>query len=107
MHYKKAKTKISEKDIELFVEKNVASHEIVQMTSDIVFLPYLWALLSLTMLQCFCCSVPILWYKGCCCFFACSSHRMKGTIDKKTGDVFISLRKYKKYGSRNENKIIE
>ena len=104
-YYKDAK--ITDKNIEEFIETKVATNSIVKVTSDIIFLPYLFALLALTCFQCCCCSVPILWKKGCCCFRNCSNYEKVGKIDTKSGDVYISLRKYKKYGCQSKKLLLD
>lgn len=89
------------------MKNNVTDNHIVQITSDIILTDLLLVFCSLTFIQWCICSLPCLWIKGCCCFKKCSSYKTKGTVDPKTGDVYVLLKHYTKYGSRRQNKDIE
>ena len=97
---------ISDEDIENFVKNNVTTHEIVKNLSDALFSPVIYILFTLILLQCCVCQLPCFWYLGCCCFKNCSKIKRKGFMDKETGDVYVPVRDYLKYGCFKENREI-
>jgi len=101
------KMNLTDKEIEDFVKHNVTDHRMVKITSDIILTNVLFVFFALTLIQCCLCSLPCLWVKGCCCFKTCSYYKKKGTKDKKTGDIYVTLKNYKKFGKRSLNTVIE
>ena len=83
--------------------KRATKNKYVRYAAHVIILPYLFAVLVCVWVQCFMCSLPCLWYKGCCCFKKCSNYKKKGTIHKESGKTYVLYRDYMQYVDGEED----
>jgi hypothetical protein len=83
---------ITKDDIERYSRK-FSRHKYTKIATHMLVLPWLWIIWSIVLGQLVFCSLPCLWYRGCCIFKRCSNYKKAGHKDGK-GQIYVKYMEF-------------